>query len=81
MMKILTLLWLEANAIEEIQNIEIMTAFLNKCQKTEAAELLCGDQRWKFIKTHSGCGSLASRCLGSSLSSAIGSKFEIGKLF
>ena len=31
-----------------IQNEQLKNAWLNKCQKIETAEILCGDRQWKF---------------------------------
>ena len=61
--------------------MQLKNQCLNKCQKSEAAEFLCGDQCREFIKTHSGCESLAIRCQWSSLSSASGSNLENGRQF
>ena len=30
------------------RNEQLKNAWLNKCQKTEAARILCGDRHWKF---------------------------------
>ena len=64
-----------------IPNNQIKNACPNKCQKIEAAGFLRDDQQKKFIRTQSGCETLENKCLESSLSSAIGSNLENGKLF